>query len=161
MTPTNELHAQIGQVKIGRPGEYLHALLGSCIGIGVLHPDEEVYGLAHCLLSKSPEPIKKIGARHIDQAVYSLMKLMDIHEENRRRVNVFIAGGGNMTRSADAATEKLVGCVNSEFAKKLLREKRLRLIHEDVGGVNARKVIIDCATGEFQINSIPRLGVAS
>ncbi|NQY15432.1 MAG: chemotaxis protein CheD [Henriciella sp.] len=161
MTPANELHAQIGQVKIGRPGEYLHALLGSCIGIGVLHPDEEVYGLAHCLLSKSPDPIKKIGARHIDQAVYSLMKLMDIHEENRRRVNVFIAGGGNMTRAPDATSDKLVGCVNFQFAKKLLREKRLRLIHEEVGGCNARKVIIDCSTGEFEINNIPRLGVAS
>lgn len=161
MTPANELHAQIGQVKIGRPGEYLHALLGSCIGIGVLHRDDEVYGLAHCLLSRSPDPIKKIGARHIDQAVFSLMKLMDIDEENRRRVNVFIAGGGNMTRAADAASDELVGCVNSDFARQLLRQKRLRLIHEDVGGCNARKVIIDCTTGEFEINSIPRLGVAS
>lgn len=160
MTPANEHHAQIGQVKIGRPGEYLHALLGSCIGIGVLHPDEQVYGLAHCLLSKSPEPLKKIGARHVDQAIFSLMKLMDIHEENRRRVNIFIAGGGNMTREADASPDKLVGSVNAEFAKKVLREKRLRLIHEEVGGCNARKVIIDCATGEFEIKSIPRLGAA-
>ena len=161
MTPANEHHAQIGQVKIGRPGEYLHALLGSCIGIGVLHPDEQVYGLAHCLLSKSPDPIKKIGARHVDQAVYSLMKLMDIHEENRRRVNVFIAGGGNMTQAEDASTSRLVGSVNSEFAKKLLRQKRLRLIHEEVGGCNARKVIIDCSTGEYEIKNIPRLGSAA
>ena len=160
MTLANEVHAQIGQVIIGRPGEYLHALLGSCIGIGVLNRDEEVYGLAHCLLYKSPDPIKKIGARYIDQAVYSLMKLMDIHEENRLRVNVFIAGGGNMTRASDSNSEKLVGCVNSQFAKKLLREKRLRLIHEEVGGCNARKVIIDCSTGDFEINNIPRLGVA-
>ena len=28
MTPANEHHAQIGQVKIGRHGDYLHALLG-------------------------------------------------------------------------------------------------------------------------------------
>eukprot|EP00903_Cladosiphon_okamuranus_P002593 g2591.t1 len=109
---------------------------------------------------KSPEAIKKIGARHVDQAIYSLMKLLDIHEENRRRVNVFIAGGGNMTRESDASPEKLVGSVNAEFAKKVLRQKRLRLIHEEVGGCNARKVIIDCATGEFEIKSIPRLGAA-
>ena len=161
MTPANEHHAQIGQVKIGRPGEYLHALLGSCIGIGVLHPDEQIYGLAHCLLSESPEPIKKIGARHVDQAVYSLMKLMDIHEENRRRVNVFIAGGGNMTQAEGESSSRLVGSVNSEFAKKLLRQKRLRLIHEEVGGCNARKVIIDCSTGEYEIKNIPRLGSAA
>lgn len=161
MTPSNEFHAQIGQVKIGRPGEYLHALLGSCIGIGVLHADQRIYGLAHCLLSKSPGPITEIGARHVDQAVYSLMKLMDITDDNRRRVNVFIAGGGNMTQSEDASSSRLVGSVNSEFAKKVLREKRLRLIHEDVGGCNARKVIIDCETGEYEIKRIPRLGAAA
>lgn len=160
MTPDNELHAQIGQVKIGRPGEYLHALLGSCIGIGMLHRDEEIYGLAHCLLSESPEPIKKIGARHVDQAVFSLMKLLNITEENRRRVNVFIAGGGNMTQAAESGPG-MVGTINSEFAKTVIRRHRLRIIHEEVGGCNARKVIIDCSTGEFEIKSIPRLGVAS
>lgn len=160
MTPANEHHAHIGQVKIGREGDYLHALLGSCIGIGVIHRDEGVYGLAHCLLSKSPKPLKEIGARHVDQAVYSLMKLMEINEENRRRVSVFIAGGGNMTRSADAAPSELVGSVNAKFAKKVLREHRLRLIEEEVGGCNARKIIIDCTTGDYEIKNIPRLGAA-
>ena len=158
MTPANEHHAQIGQIKIGREGDFLHALLGSCIGIGFLYPDAGIYGLAHCLLSKSPKPFNEIGARHVDQAIYSLMKVMEIGPEQRRRVNVFIAGGGNMTRAVDAAPSKLVGSVNSEYAKKVLRERRLRLIHEEVGGSNARKVIIDCSTGNFEIKNIPRLG---
>ena len=160
MTPSNEHHAQIGQVKIGRHGEYLHALLGSCIGIRFLHPDEGVYGLAHCLLSKSPKPTNQIGARHVDQAINSLVRLMDIGPEQRRRVNVFIAGGGNMTRATDAPEDQLVGSINSAFAKTLLRERRLRVIHEEVGGCNARKVIIECSTGEFEIKTIPRIGAA-
>ena len=158
MTTGTELHAQIGQVKIGRPGDFLHALLGSCIGIGFLHRDEQIYGLAHCLLSKSPKLTDEISGRYVDQAIYSMTKLLGITPENRRRVHVFITGGGNMTQSADEPTDKLVGCVNSQFAKKTLREQRLRLIHEDVGGCNARKVVIDCTTGDFTIKSIPRIG---
>jgi len=158
MTPENEKHAQIGQVKIGRSGEYLHALLGSCIGIGFLHRDKGVYGLAHCLLAKAPKLTNKIGARHVDQAIYSLMRLLEVGEEDRRRVHVFIAGGGNMTREANAAPNKLVGTTNATFARKVIREHRLRLIHEDVGGQNARKVIIDCTSGDFTIKSLPKLG---
>lgn len=158
MTTNTELHAQIGQVKIGRPGDELHALLGSCIGIGFLHRDEQIYGLAHCLLSKAPEITEVVSGRYVDQAIHSLKKLIGVTPENRRRIHVFIAGGGNMTHAADEPSEKLVGCVNSQFAKKTLREQRLRLIHEDVGGCNARKVVIDCAAGEFSIKSIPRIG---
>ena len=158
MTPANEIHAQIGEVKVGRSGEFLHALLGSCIGIGFLHRDEGIYALSHCLLSKSPKLTEEIGARYVDQAIHSMINLLGITPENRRRVHVFIAGGGNMTMSPDSADTRLVGCVNSNFAKKTLREHRLRLIHDDVGGCNARKVIIDCTTGDFTIKSIPRIG---
>ena len=160
MTTVNEIHAQIGQVKIGRAGDHLHALLGSCIGLGFLHRDRGVYGLAHCLLSESPGDTKKIGARHVDQAVYSLLKLMEITPEEHRRVRVIIAGGGNMTMSPDSPASRLVGSVNSSFAKKVIRANKLRLMHEDVGGCNARKVVIDCDTGEFTIKTIPRIGEA-
>ena len=158
MTPENEIHAQIGQVKVGRTGQQLHALLGSCIGIGFLHHDEGIYALSHCLLSKAPELKDEISGRYVDQAIQSMMKLLDITPENRRRVHVFIAGGGNMTHSPDSNDKNLVGCVNSTFAKKTLRAQRLRLIHDDVGGSNARKVVIDCTTGEYSIKSIPRIG---
>ena len=75
MTPDYELHAQIGQVKIGKSGQELHALLGSCVGIGFLHHDKGMYGLAHCLLSKAPKLTNKVGARHVDQAIHSLCLL--------------------------------------------------------------------------------------
>lgn len=158
MTPENEIHAQIGEVKIGRSGEFLHALLGSCIGIGFLHRDEGIYALSHCLLSKAPNLTDEISARYVDQAIHSMIKLVGVTPENRRRVHVFIAGGGNMTKPDQSQDQQLVGCVNSDFAKKTLREHRLRLIHDDVGGRNARKVIVDCTTGEFTIKTIPRIG---
>lgn len=157
MTPENELHAHIGEVKVGRSGQYLHALLGSCVGIGFLHHDKGIYGLAHCLLSESPQPFRKIGARYVDQAVWSLMKLLEIGDEDLRRVHVFIAGGGNMTRADAPSSAKLVGSTNAQFARKLLKQKRLRLIDEDVGGQNARKIIINCSTGDYKIKTIPKM----
>ncbi len=160
MTPENELHAQIGQVKIGREGQTLHALLGSCVGIGFLFPERGVYGLAHCLLSKSPEVPKNLGARHVDQAIYSLFELMELAAHDARKVQVIVAGGGNMTMPDATAPSRLVGSINAEFAKKKLREQRLNIVHDDLGGNNARKVVIDCTTGTFNIKHIPKLGAA-
>ncbi|PWS15383.1 chemotaxis protein CheD, partial [Klebsiella pneumoniae] len=53
MHAIEKIHVQIGQVKTGRAGQALNAILGSCIGLGLLDPARGVYGLAHCLLSKS------------------------------------------------------------------------------------------------------------
>ena len=158
MIPENQLHVQIGQVRIGRTGTYLHALLGSCIGIGFLLPHKGLYGLAHCLLAASPSPQTQLGARHVDQAIHSLLELMEIRPNERQNVDVFIAGGGIMTRGPEYDPTSQVGCINSQYAKKSLREHRLHIIHEDIGGCNARKVVIDCTTGTFDINIIPRLG---
>ncbi len=155
-----ELHAQIGEVKIGGEGQSLNALLGSCVGIGFLWPKKGVFGLAHCLLSQSPRLTDDIGARHVDQALRSLVKLMQIGSDERRQVRVILAGGGNMTMSDGTPASRLVGSINATFAKRALKDAGFRILHQDLGGSNARKVCINCTTGEFTIKQIPRLGAA-
>ena len=160
MTALREVHAQIGEVKIGRDGQLLNALLGSCIGIGFLWPKKGIFGLAHCLLSQSPKMTDEIGARHVDQAVRSLVTLMDVHATERRDVHVILAGGGNMTMADGTPEARLVGSINAAFARKVVKEAGFRVMHHDLGGSNARKVCIDCTTGEFTIKQIPRLGAS-
>lgn len=161
MTFVTRLDAHIGEVKIGRPGQSLHALLGSCIGIGFLYPEKQIYGLAHCLLSRSPSPISEIGARHVDQAVQSLIHLMELDDKDLRKVEVILAGGGNMTMPSGSPPSKMVGTINADFARMTIRSKRLNLVDDDLGGMNARKVEIDCTTGDYSIKVIPRLGDGS
>lgn len=157
---TNEkLHVQIGQVKTGREGQLLTAILGSCIGLGILHPDKGVYGLAHCLLSRSRSSSDEISGRHVDQAVKSLVSLMQISEDEIRKLKGICVGGANMTMPKDTSPERLVGSVNARTAYKALRELGIRNIYEDVGGAQGRQVNIDCTTGEFEVLIIPRMGV--
>jgi chemotaxis protein CheD len=160
MSDSTEVHAQIGEVKIGRHGQTLHALLGSCIGIGFLWPGKGVFGLAHCLLSQSPKLTDEIGARHVDQAVQSLVRLMGIEPADQRSLQVILAGGGNMTMADSTPDARLVGSINATFARKHLKHSGFRIMHQDLGGSMARRVSIDCTTGEFIIKQIPRLGAA-
>lgn len=159
-----EHHVRIGQVKIGRPGETLTAILGSCVGIGFLHPAREIYGLSHCLLSKSQGPIRAktragVGeGRHVDQAIASLLSMMEVGPDELKQLRVILAGGANMSMPVDTPAEQLVGTTNAKFARSSIRAAGLRLLDDDLGGTNGRRVTIDCDSGEFEIQSIPRLG---
>lgn len=161
MSDVEKIHVQIGQVKIGKPGQSLNAILGSCIGLGILNPEKGVFGLAHCLLSNSGRDDGEIGGRHVDQAIRSLKHLMDLDKKDMRRMQAIVVGGANMTMPKDADPKRLVGNINATFAYKALREAGMRNIFEDVGGMQGRQVTIDCTSGDFTVSAIPRLGVPS
>lgn len=158
MSALESLPVQIGQVKVGRAGQSLNAILGSCVGLGFLYSQGQVYGLAHALLAKSKGENNKGDGRHVDQAIVSLLEMMEVPDDHRRKVKVFIAGGANMTLPSDADPKRMVGTVNANFARRALREAGLRLHYEDTGGEQGRRVEIDCDTGEYTIKTIPRLG---
>ncbi len=160
MTGLESLPVQIGQVKIGRAGQSLNAILGSCIGLGFLHPTMGIYGLAHALLAQSTGPSTKGDGRHVDHAINALLTQMNVSGKAKRKVQVFLAGGANMTLPAGTDPSRLVGQINADYARKAVREAGLRVFHDDTGGVLGRRVTIDCTSGEFNIASIPRLGKA-
>ncbi len=158
MDAIESIPVQIGQVKIGRPGQSLNAILGSCIGIGFLHPDRSIYGLAHALLAKSDGQVTAKGkGRHVDHAIESLLEGMEIADDEKRPVRVILTGGANMTMPTGTEPERLVGSLNAEFAVKAVRQAGLRIRHSDLGGDHGRRIEIDCSTGEFTIREIPRL----
>lgn len=158
---TEKLHVTIGQVKTGSAGQSLHAILGSCIGIGFLFAERSLYGLAHCLLSQSKATSKELTGRHVDSAIASLSSMMKITPADRRKVRVILAGGANMTMPEGTDPKRLVGSVNSSFAKKAIKEAGFRVQHDDMGGTIGRRVIINCDDGSYTILKIPRLGGSS
>lgn len=160
MKTAEKLHVTIGQVKVAGPGQSLHAILGSCVGIGFLFQQRGIYGLAHCLLSKSQpgSQTDDISGRHVDSAISSLAKLMNLTPADHRKIRVFLAGGANMTMHSDTDPKRLVGVTNAEFAKKAVKAAGFRIQHTDLGGLMGRQVSIDCDTGNFSVDVIPRLG---
>ena len=155
---TEKLHVTIGQVKTGRSGQSLHAILGSCIGIGFLLQRRGIYGLAHCLLSKSKARPEELSGRHVDSAISALSTMMELTPVDRKKVRVFLAGGANMTMPEDTDPKRLVGRVNADFALRAVKEAGFRIQHDDLGGTCGRQVTIDCDEGTYSISQIPRLG---
>lgn len=151
-----DINVHIGEVKIGQGEQMLHALLGSCVGIAILYTEKNTFGLAHCLLPKNPEENFSIGGRFVDQAISSLFELMKITKEDYREIKAVVAGGGNMTMPDQKDLDKLVGHQNVICAMEILNQYRVKIIHEDTGGLNGRRISINCFDGSYNIKIIPR-----
>ena len=154
MSKVENVH--IGEAKVGRGEMTLTALLGSCVGVALIWRDREVYGLAHCLLPKHPEKNFDVGGRYVDQAIHSLLKLMKVTPGDVPKIRAVIAGGGNMTKPERANKKRLIGEQNIQSAITTLSELKIKVIHEDTGGLNGRTISIDCHNGDFQVKNIPR-----
>ncbi len=151
------LDVHIGQVKIAKNGELLKALLGSCVGIGFIWKSKGICGLAHCLLPESQTPTFEIGARFVNQAVYSLTTIMKIRSEDLDSISVVIVGGGNMTNPGIADCSKLVGANNYKTAIAEVKKNNLKVVFSDVGGEEGRKFFIDSSNFSFWVEKIPRI----
>jgi chemotaxis protein CheD len=151
------INVHIGEVKIAKNGEKLKAILGSCVGIGIIWKDKEICGLAHCLLPESPCPTYEIGARFVDQAIRSLIALMKIHPEDLKTVYVVIVGGGNMTSPGVADESNLIGATNFKTALRETKKHNLKVIYSEGGGEVGRKIFIDGSDYSYKIETIPRI----
>lgn len=149
-------NVHIGEVCLGKPGSVLKATLGSCLGIGFVWKERNLYGLAHCLLPKSPKSSFEIGAQYVDQGVSSLIRLMKLNSDTVKEIDCFIAGGGNMTMPRDTPSERLVGDQNANNARLFLKEAGVRIVEDHTGGCNGVKIIIDCTGGAVEVERIPR-----
>ncbi|MBS1971758.1 MAG: chemotaxis protein CheD [Bdellovibrionales bacterium] len=153
-----EVNVHIGEVKIGKDGEVLKTILGSCVGIALVWRDKKISGLAHCLLpdiipASQPHTI----GRFVETAIPGLLHQMEVPPSKYHEIEAIVAGGGNMTNPRVCNRNTLVGTANANLAKKMLGKLGIKIIHEDTGGEEGRKLIVNSATGEFRVEIIPRI----
>lgn len=154
MDKKNEIHVQIGEIKIGQKGDLLRTVLGSCVGIAFLWKKKGKYALAHCLLPETSEEIFENSAKYVNEAVPSVIKLLNLSTKDMNEIEVFIAGGGNMMPYLIGKNIDHVGILNIKAAKKYLEISGLKFSELDVGGDGGRQMFVDCNTGEVTVKKI-------
>ena len=142
-----------GQMQVGQGDQVLTALLGSCVGIGMIWRREQRCGLAHCFLPDGAEAGAH-SARYVTAAVPRLLALLGVRREQYDEVDVVIAGGARMLnlRTGDGA----VGNRNIEAARAQLSLRGLQVMFQDVGGSHGRRLSIDCERQTFSVVRIVR-----
>jgi chemotaxis protein CheD len=156
--PAPPWHVRMGQFAVGRPPQVLKATLGSCVGIAVLWPARDLYALAHCLLPRAPHMPCGAGARYVDQAFHTLLKELAIGPEHLPGIAFHLAGGADMSRLTTRPPGAVqIGKLNIEAAHDTMRQLGLQAASLDLGGVEARKMTLDCTTGHLTVERVPGL----
>ncbi|MDE2368860.1 MAG: chemotaxis protein CheD [Burkholderiales bacterium] len=154
-----EVPVRMGELALGRPPTILKATLGSCVGIAFVWRERGLCALAHCLLPRAPAPDWPRGARYVDQAIASMLQLMQAAPEHLAQIEAHVAGGANMSRRAagDSRTP-MVGQLNVEALLSLLAARRIALSSRDLGGDHARQMRLDCTTATLTVAAVAMPG---
>lgn len=150
--PRAPLQVGMGQLKAGARTDQLSALLGSCVGIGLLWKKRGRYALAHCLLPECGQMADEFGARYVNQAVPSLLRLIGATADDCADIEVVVAGGATMLNGCSSRLQ--IGQQNADAARKYLRKFGLNVTYCRVGGKCGRTMTIDCATGSYSVQEI-------
>ena len=144
------------------PGQYYAAagegsistVLGSCVSSCLWDPVQRVGGMNHFMLPGEPSPAPlpwAVSARFGIYAMEVLINEMLRMGADRSRLVAKVFGGARVLQGFDTID---VGSKNSAFVLNFLREEGIRLVAQDLMGVEPRKLHFFPETGKVQMKKL-------
>jgi len=134
-----------GETKVSDdPNAVLTTVLGSCISACLYDPVAKVGGLNHFLLAEPGSGDTDVSSlqRYGVYAMEVLINAMMAMGATRSNLKARIYGGASLR---DGFRD--ISATNALFARRFLRDERIALVGEDVGGTGARRVEFHAALG--------------
>ncbi len=147
------------------PGEYfatdknmvLVTVLGSCVTACLRDLRAGVGGMNHFMLPRSEQdpanPIS-MSARYGTFAMEILINQLLKMGARRENMEAKVFGGGNVLRGF---TVNSIGEANANFVTEYLHNERIKIVAEDLLGVNPRKLYFFPTTGRVLVKKIKEL----
>lgn len=131
----------IGDYAISNNGKIATLALGSCVAIILVDENKNLWGLLHAMLPEPKNSEKAVNeARYVSTGIPKLMKEMLVKGASRYGLKAILVGGANVLGNLSLYN---VGARNVAKAKEVLRNERISIIYEDVGGSSSRSVLVD------------------
>lgn len=148
-TAGTKINVGMGQIAVGREHDELVSVLGSCVGLVVLHPRRRLAVLAHVVL---PASSGRTGApgKFADTAVPEILNLLAKEAQTNAGLVAKLAGGAQMFGSATGPLQ--IGEANVAAITRLLERHNIRVIAHDLGGTQGRRISVDCQTGLVDVD---------
>ena len=140
----------MGQMTIGRDGEELRTLLGSCIGLALYDRRRKIGGLAHIVLPNARGNRDRPG-KYVDTAVPALIDKMEQLAGAELEITAKMAGGARMFSNTLASN---IGRQNIEACEHLLGQLGIPIITKHCGGGQGRRMTLNTANGSIRIEIV-------
>jgi len=146
-----KLNVGMGQIAVGRAGDVLETVLGSCVGVVVMHRQRRIAALAHVVL---PAACGRQGlpGKCADTAIPELLRLLTEAGAGTPGLVAKLAGGANMFGSTGGVLQ--IGEANIAAVQALLAQHKVLVIAKALGGNKGRRISVDCQTGLVDIDVV-------
>jgi len=129
--------------------------LGSCVGIALYDLTSKTAGLAHIMLPSSKQATNTLNiAKFADTAIAKLIDDMALLGADRAKIVAKLAGGAHMFAFSEALEIFRVGERNILSSKEVLKQLKIPIIAEDMGGTYGRTIEINSENGKLLIKTI-------
>jgi two-component system chemotaxis response regulator CheB len=140
----------------GDPGR-ISTLLGSCVAV-VLHDARLKRGGMNHFMVPTAGPNSSLNAGKCgDLAIAQLLRLAGLAGSRNADLGARLYGGGAVVGhlgSAAVAGGLDIGRRNIELARKMLHEAGVRILAEETGGTQGRRLSLDPVTGQVEVRLI-------
>ncbi len=147
-----------GEYHISRRACEIATLLGSCVAVTLKHETLPAGAMNHFLLDQAAGSSMDKG-RYGDAAIRTIIWLMQKIDPDVSHYRAGIYGGGAVVSHLMNSTGD-IGLRNIQIARDVLREFKIQVVDEDVGGNQGRRIYFDTATGAVQVKTIQKTGEA-
>ena len=148
----HEKHVGIGQLAIAHAPDHLTCLgLGSCVAVILYDPTARMGGIVHVLLPKAPIPCES-EEKYADTGVRKLVREMKLWGSRKENLVAKLVGGAHMFPNLNISITN-IGYENYRLARAMLRDEGIRIVAEDLAGVNGRSAYLDCSTGKVTVKT--------
>ena len=121
--------------------------LGSCIGICLYDSSIKLGALVHIMLPLNMETGRKNPMKYADTGIRETLRQMEAKGARRMHITAKIAGGAKMFDIGDNVSLGNIGQRNIESVRMILKNERIRILKEDLGGTTARTLLFDVSNG--------------
>ncbi len=153
LTNVHRIRVRISEMKVAKGDAVLVSFgLGSCVGVAIFDPEQEVGGLVHVLLPGSPRP-EDNPLKFSDTAIELLIKEIQHMGGSADSMVAKVIGGANMFSWIGSDNKKPIGERNVEAVLNKLANIGIRVVAKDVGGTEGRTVEFYPGNGNVTISN--------
>jgi len=140
----------MGEIKLARHPDCLYSVLGSCIGLAIVHVRLKVGVFAHVVLPDSSGRAGPPG-KYADTAIPHMLEMLREQKISRSGLVVKMTGGSQMFKTSGPMQ---IGQTNADAVQAALKEVGIAVQVQEIGGTDGRRVSIDCSTGLLTISRV-------
>ena len=147
------VHISIGEYYASKEKTIIYTLLGSCVAVCLYDPENRIGGMNHILMPGQPDlgrydASARYGINAMELLINGIMKLGG----NRNKIIAKTFGGASVLPSIPE--DRAIGQKVVRFVKDFLKEEKIKIISQDFGGNDTRKVYFHTDTGTVFLKRI-------